>query len=144
MFGRQSMQELMHRRQMREDTNGARALGWASFAIGLTELLAPRQVENLLGIENRPDQQGVLRILGLRELCHGFGILTENAPTSQMTAGVCSRVAGDVLDTVLLGAAALKTKKPGMFAAVAASVLAIGLADMYHAQRLARHQTDYA
>jgi hypothetical protein len=41
----------------------------------------------------------------------------------------------------------MKTKKPASFAAVAAvaaSVMAIGLADAYYAQRLARHQDDYA
>lgn len=143
MFGRQSMKELMYRQQMEEDTQGGRALGWTSIAIGLAEVCAPKQVENLLGIEDTPEQRGVLRILGVRELCHGFGILTEDRPTPQMTVGVVSRCAGDVLDTVLLGVAAMKTKRPGMFAAVAASVMAIGLADMYYAQRLARHQQDY-
>ena len=144
MLFRQSARQLMYQREAREDAEGGRALGWASIAIGLAELCAPKQVQNLLGIEDRAHQRGILRVLGVRELCHGVGILTETKPTPQMTTGVWSRVAGDVLDSALLGVAAVKTKKPASFAAVAASVMAIGLADAYYAQRLARHQDDYA
>jgi hypothetical protein len=128
------------RHQAVSDTQGARGLGWASIGIGLAELAAPRQVQDLLGIEDRPDHRGVLRVLGVRELLHGVGILTEEKPTPQMTAGVWSRVAGDVLDTASLGVAATKTKRPGRFAVIAAMVAGIGLWDLFFAWRLSRHQ----
>ncbi|HEX8523516.1 MAG TPA: hypothetical protein VF669_14780 [Tepidisphaeraceae bacterium] len=123
-----------------EDVQGARGLGWASLGIGLAEVAAPRQVENLLGIDDSKEQRNILRVLGVRELMHGFSILTEDRPTHALKTGVWSRVAGDMLDTALLGVAAMKTKKRGRFALVAASVLAIGALDMYYAQRLSRHR----
>src|SRR5688572_20192321 len=90
------------------DTAGARGLGWASIGIGLAEIAAPRQVQNLMGLEDRPTHRGVLRVLGVREIMHGLSILTERRPTGAMAAGLWSRVAGDALDTVLLGVAATK------------------------------------
>src|SRR5436190_5552545 len=94
------------------DTEFARGLGWASIGIGLTEICAPKHVQSLLGLEDKRSHRGVLRVLGIREICHGVSILTEEKRTSQLRTGVWSRVAGDVLDTVLLGVAATKTKRP--------------------------------
>jgi len=113
--------------------SGSRALGLASVGIGLTELAAPRFVESLLGIDDRQRRRGVLQVLGVRELVHGIGILTAKKRNRQLTSGVWARVAGDVLDTALLGVAATKTRRPVRFAAVAAAVAAIGIADVYFA-----------
>ena len=132
----------MSYRQAMRDVEGARGLGWASIGIGLAELAAPKQVQSLLGIEDRPAHRGILRVLGVRELMHGFGILADTRPTRAMTAGVWSRVAGDALDTALLGVAATKTKHPAKFAAVAAAVMGIGLLDVIYALRLLRHHDD--
>jgi hypothetical protein len=118
------------------DTEMARGLGWASIAIGMTEVLAPRQVENMLGLEDTPDRRGTLRVLGVREICHGIGILTEEEASDRMRAGVWARVAGDVLDSALLGVAATKTKGPFAFAVITAMVMGIGLADLLCARRL--------
>lgn len=121
-----------------DDTEFARGLGWASIAIGLTELLATKQVQSMLGLEDTPDRRGTIRVLGVREVMHGVSILTEEKPTQQMAASVWGRVAGDVLDSALLGIAATKTKKPFSFAAVTLNVLAIGLADLLCAKRLSK------
>ena len=61
-----------------------------------------------------------------------------------MKAGLWSRVAGDALDTALLGVAGTMTKRPGSFAAVAALVGGIGLLDALYAVRLLRHDEDDA
>ena len=61
---------------------------------------------------------GILRVLGVREIMHGIDILAHKDPTP----GVWSRVFGDLLDGVLLGAAATRTKKPGGLAAIFAAV----------------------
>ena len=114
---------------------GARGLGWASVGIALAELIAPQRVEKLLGLSDRPAYRGILRTLGVRELMHGVSLLTHSRPTKQMAAGLWSRVARDMLDNVLLGMAARKTKRPAVFAAIAASVLVIGALDMLHAAR---------
>jgi hypothetical protein len=58
-----------------------------------------------------------------------------------MKAGIWSRVAGDALDTALLGVAVMKTKKPASFALVAASVGLIGVLDTLYASRMSRHDT---
>ena len=125
-------------RSDRLDTEAAHGLGWASIGIGLAEVAAPKQVQDLLGLEDRPERRGILRVLGLRELMHGFAILTEEKPTPEMANSVWARVAGDVLDTALLGLAATKTKRPGRFLAVAGAVMAIGLMDLLCAKRLGK------
>jgi len=116
------------------DTIGSRAMGWTSIGIGLAELAAPKQVETLLGLDDTPDQRGVLRVLGVRELMHGVSLLA-GAKSRQLRAGIWSRVAGDALDCALLSAAAAKTRRPALFAAVAGMVLAIGVADVLCAVR---------
>jgi hypothetical protein len=125
-------------------TAGARALGWASIGIGLAELGATRQLENLMGLKDNPRRRGILRVLGIRELMHGVSILAEREPSRRLAAGVWSRVAGDVLDTALLAVAATKTKQPGKFAAVAASVMVIGALDVMYALHLSRQRERYA
>lgn len=120
------------------DAKLARGLGWASIGIGLLEIAAPVQVESMLGLEDHREHRGIFRVLGAREIMQGVGILTGRQPTRHMSAGVWARVAGDILDTTLLGAAALKTRRPASFTAVAASVIAIGALDLYCALRLQR------
>jgi hypothetical protein len=118
------------------DTALARGLGVASLGIGALELAAPQVVEEMLGIEHTPQSRGMLRVLGVRELCHGVAILAADSSTDQLKAAVWARVAGDALDSVCLAKAATKTRKPASFAAVTASVLAIGLLDFICAKRL--------
>ncbi|MEA2708489.1 MAG: hypothetical protein QOF78_1090 [Phycisphaerales bacterium] len=121
-----------------DDVEMARGLGWVSIAIGVTELFAPHKVSELLGLKDMPQRRGTIRVLGVRELCHGVGILTENEPNHKLKAGVFSRVAGDVLDSALLGVAAAKTNKPIQFAVISAMVLGIGVADLLCSKRLAQ------
>jgi hypothetical protein len=119
------------------DAASTRALGLASIAIGLAEIAAPRQVQQLLGIDDKADQRGTLRVLGVRELMHGVSLLAGRKPRNVRT-GIWSRVAGDALDSALLSAAATKTRRPAMFAAVTVMVLAIGVADALCAARASR------
>jgi hypothetical protein len=120
--------------------SGSQALGLASLGIGLTELAAPRFVESMLGLDDQQRHRGILQVLGVRELMHGIGILTARNGNGQLTTGLWARVAGDVLDTALLGVAATKTSRPAKFAAVAAAVAAIGVADLYCAWKASSHQ----
>src|SRR5689334_16875851 len=119
------------------DMAAGRALGLASLGVALTELAAPRKVEQWLGIRNG-QHTGILRVLGVREALHGFDILSHRDPTP----GVWARVAGDVLDTALLGLAARKTRNLKGFATVAAIVMAIGVLDMVFAKRLSKHEIE--
>ena len=114
-----------------DDVSAARFLGWVSLAIGLTEILFPKKIQRLVGLRSG-EHTGTLRVLGIRELCHGVDILSHRDPTP----GVFARVAGDVLDGVLLSAAATKTKRPGGLAAAFAAVLPVVIADVVVAGRL--------
>ena len=40
---------------------GANLLGWIGLGIGLTEVLAPRQVQSMLGLKPTPHVDGALR-----------------------------------------------------------------------------------
>jgi hypothetical protein len=120
--------------EQQSNVAASRALGLASIGIGLAEIAAPRQVQQLLGIDDKAGQRGVLRVLGVRELMHGVSLLAGRTPR-MLRAGIWSRVAGDALDGALLSAAATKTRRPAMFAAVTAAVLAIAVADALSALR---------
>jgi hypothetical protein len=120
--------------------SGGIVLGLASVGIGLTELAAPRLVESMLGLDDRQSHRGILQVLGVRELMHGVGILTAKKGDGELSSGVWARVAGDVLDSALLGAAATKTRSPASFAAVAIAVAGIGVADLYCALKQSAHQ----
>src|SRR5689334_18647762 len=111
----------------------ARTLGFASIAIGLTEMLFPKKLEQTMGIGNG-ENTGILRALGVREIMHGVDLLTHEDPTP----GVWARCAGDMLDGVLLTAAAMKTKNPAGFATIAALVAPVVAADMWCATRLTK------
>src|SRR3954447_17420511 len=106
----------------------ARGLGVASIAIGLTEILAPKQLEKTMGIGNG-QTTGVLRVLGVREIMHDVDLLSHDDPTH----GLWGRVFGDLLDGVLLGAAGMKTRRPGGFLGICTLVLPVVLLDMIYA-----------
>jgi len=111
-----------------DDVTAARALGVVSLVIGLSEILFPRKLQQTMGINNGQNT-GVMRVLGVREICHGVDILSHRDPTP----GLWSRVAGDMLDGVLLGVAGAKSKRLGGFASIAAAVLPVVVADMVFA-----------
>ena len=133
------MQFMQSRASRRATVNQqvAQCLGWTSIAIGLTEILAPKQLEKTMGVGNG-QVTGILRVLGVREIMHGVDILSHKDPTP----GVWSRVFGDLLDGVLLGAAATRTKNPGGLAAIFAAVTPVVLADLIFAPRLSKDKAD--
>ena len=119
------------------DQQAAQCLGWTSIAIGLTEILAPKQLEKTMGVGNG-QTTGILRVLGVREIMHGIDILAHEDPTP----GVWSRVFGDLLDGVLLAAAATRTRNPGGLAAIFAAVTPVVLADLIFAPRLSKDKAE--
>lgn len=106
-------------------------LGLASIGVALTELLAPRKIEKMMGVSNG-QHTGVLRILGIRELMHGIDLLAHHDPKP----GVLARVAGDALDGVVLGMFGVKARNKGGFLSICAAVLPIVLLDMLFAKQL--------
>ena len=108
------------------------SLGWFSIGLGLTEVLAPRALERFLGIKH----QGLLiRLMGLREIASGVGILSQSRPTRWLWA----RVGGDVLDIAGLGLVLdSATAKPANIAVAAAAVAGVTALDVCCAQELSR------
>lgn len=72
----------------------ARMLGWFSIALGVAELLAPHAITRFLGMHGK---EGLVRAFGMREIAAGMTSLS-----TEKTAGLWSRVGGDVLDLVTL------------------------------------------
>lgn len=123
----------------------ASALGVFSVALGALQLLAPRGVTRAIGLRPSPGVTAVMRGLGLRELASGVGILAQ--PASKEWVG--SRVAGDMMDLALLGAALLKSERPGRTLLATAAVLGVSALDLLGTEELAearkspvRHRVD--
>jgi uncharacterized membrane protein len=113
----------------------ARFLGWFSIGLGIAEIVAPRQLAQLIGVENKP---GVFRLMGLREIGSGVAILSQEQPAG----AVWSRVAGDMLDLALLGSQ-LDSDNPERQKTLAAtmSVLGVTAVDLYTASALSKQSS---
>ena len=114
----------------------ARFLGWFSIGLGIAEIVAPRQLAELIGVEHKP---GVFRMMGLREIGSGVAILSQEQPAG----AVWSRVAGDLLDLALLGTQ-LDSDNPerGKTLAATMSVLGVTAVDLYTAKSLSRQYNE--
>ena len=86
----------------------SRGLGWFSIGLGMTELLAPRTLARAIGVSE--DHDRLLRALGVREIMSGVGLLARPKPTGF----AWSRVAGDIMDLSLLGAAMMQMRSQPM------------------------------
>ncbi len=109
----------------------ARGLGWFSIALGLAELLAPRAIGRMIGIE---DQHQLLRGLGLREIGSGIGLLSSRGDEATW---LWTRVAGDALDLSLLGLALSSPEnRRDRVAMATAAVLGVTALDAWAGQGL--------
>jgi hypothetical protein len=110
----------------------ARAIGWCSIGLGLSQLLAAPRYTRALGIEGK---EAFVRACGVRELAHGIVTLS-----TERKAGLWSRVGGDALDIAMLGAATQDNPKRGNVALALALVIGVTVLDVIGAQRVtARH-----
>lgn len=113
-----------------DDSTLSNTLAWVSFGIGAAELLAPRALGRAIGVGDHPT---IMRLLGAREIAAGIGLMSGKATGFWAWA----RVAGDVMDLALLGAAA---RSPGAdtkrIAAAASAVLGVTVLDVYSSRRL--------
>ena len=122
-------------RRQHENSMLPLALGWFSIALGLAELLAPRQVAKAAGVKGSPS---LVRSLGARELASGVGILRNR----QQPAWLWSRVAGDMMDLALLGMAARSPEAKRQRAMMAlAAVAGVAVADVIASMQQQRSVT---
>jgi hypothetical protein len=113
----------------------ARGLGWFSIGLGAAELLAPRTVAKIAGLDPE-NNSSLIRLFGLRELASGLAIFMQGDRPAE---AVWSRVAGDALDLASLGMAfaSPNSQKPKLGFATA-NVLALTALDVLCAQELSR------
>ena len=106
-------------------------LAWFSLGLGLYEVLAPKHLGRLLGLEGKTS---LIRFYGFREIGAGVGIF---ASQPNPATWVWARAAGDVLDLATLGTAFREDnpKQKNAFAAVLA-VLGVTVLDMLCGQHL--------
>lgn len=99
----------------------ARDLGWLSLALGAAALLAPRSLARCSGLP--PEDAGLVRACGARELTVGAGLLTSANPAPWLWV----RVLGDALDLAGLsrGLSGPARGRAGMAIAAVATLAAI-------------------
>src|SRR5688572_470739 len=118
-----------------DDRQLGQILGVVSIGLGLAELLAPRAVGRAIGVGDHP---AIIRMVGVREIVTGLGILSERAPG----AWAWARVAGDAIDLALLGAATSSPDAdPRRIAVATAGVLGVAALDVDSGQRLTASQS---
>jgi uncharacterized membrane protein len=120
----------------------ARSLGWFSLALGAPQLARPDLVNRAVGVRDNDETRLWQRIVGVRELAASAGILSSRRRPAPW---LWARVAGDVKDLALLGAAFTgKPKSTGRLAAATGSVAAVTALDLYTAVRAGRKRGDSA
>lgn len=93
-------------------------LGWLSIGLGLAQLVAPRSLARASGLTGVSPLW--MRVIGLRELACGVGLLRGEAGP----AWRWSRVAGDAMDLSLLGVAMASRRNARTRLAATAAVVA--------------------
>lgn len=119
----------------RDKDSLTRFLGWFSVGLGSVQLLAPRAMCRLVGASGEGAAPVLMRLMGMRELTQGLGILTRPRPTMW----VWSRVAGDGVDLSLLLLIAVNNRRARTAFAIA-NVAAVTLPDVMEALDLRRKQ----
>jgi hypothetical protein len=109
--------------------SAACALGWFSIGLGLAELLMPRTLGRVTGMQGR---EGLMRACGLREIATGIGILNSDDPAPW----IWGRVAGDALDIAALGRGLVAGDRKGSVAVALGAVAGVTLADVATGQIL--------
>lgn len=102
------------------ETDASRGLGFLSIGLGLGALLVPGSLGRLIGMS---EHEGLLRMVGARELASGAALLSQPDPRP----GLWSRVAGDAMDLALLGAA-LRRSNPDRGRAMGALAVVAAIA----------------
>jgi hypothetical protein len=114
----------------------ARALGWFSIGLGITEVVAPGRLARTLGLD---DKEGLLRADGARELASAVPTLSVDK-----RIGLAARIGGDALDLGTLATALHRDNPKRRNAAIATAMVAgITLLDLVaYAGVKAAHRRD--
>ncbi|MFL5928775.1 MAG: hypothetical protein ACJ77E_17730 [Gaiellaceae bacterium] len=116
----------------------AQFLGWFSLGLGAAQVAAPTLMCKAIGARGEGSSPSLMRVMGVRELTQGVGILSRPRPTRWLW----SRVAGDVVDLALLGLIAAKGPGRKRTAFAIANVLAVTVPDVYESRFLAAKRSE--
>jgi uncharacterized membrane protein len=119
-----------------EGEERARLLGYFSLALGVAQLTLSGPVARLLGLRDTARSRAALKVIGLREIGSGVGLLAKNGSSGF----VWSRVAGDALDLALLGSAMARPLSRTRLLAATAAVAGVAALDVLSAARLSRRE----
>jgi uncharacterized membrane protein len=113
----------------------ARRLGWFSIGLGITQIAAPRAFSRFIGLNG---SRSLMRMVGIREIASGVGILSRRKPTGWLW----TRVGGDLMDLTILGIALVSpsTNRPRLATATAA-VTGVTVLDIRASQELSSSPT---
>jgi hypothetical protein len=106
----------------------SRGLGWFSVALGIAEVVAPKQLTHALGVD---EHDKLVRGFGLRELGPGMALLR----AAKKSPWLWARVAGDAIDLAALGSAFKRSSRRIAVGAAVAAVAGIGVIDAWSAYR---------
>ncbi|MEU0968503.1 SRPBCC family protein [Streptomyces sp. NPDC005917] len=114
------------------------ALGWASAALGVPQVMSPGGFARRLGVGDAPRHRLATIAVGVRELAAAAGLLGRPRP-----AWLWSRVAGDIMDLTLLTRALKRHDRQGVVRTVAATAATalITATDVYAAVTRTRRST---
>jgi uncharacterized membrane protein len=101
-------------------TRLSRGLGWFSIALGTAELVMPKKLAALIGVDPHGAGPAVMRAMGVREI--GAGVACLLSPHKPLP--LWARVAGDLVDLGLLGLATGGKRADGVRIAIAAGAVA--------------------
>ena len=106
-----------------------------SLALGAAELVFPRQLARLIGIEPSVGTSLITRLAGARGIAAGIGVLA----MPRRPAPLWARVAGDALDIAMLGLAARNAKSGWRLLGAVAAVGGFTAVDIVTAMRTQKH-----
>jgi hypothetical protein len=118
---------------MFSNIKAARLLGWTSIAVGVTELVATKWLEEEIGVDKH---EALIRGFGVREIAAGVMILNQPGLNKSLAAGLWSRVVGDALDIFTLAEASYSTRNSTGLANILAIVLAVTGMDIFVASKV--------
>lgn len=120
--------------------NLANALGWLSLGLGIASIAMPSEVARCIGVSDDERSREVLRMVGIREIISGVGILSQPRPAGWLM----SRVAGDMMDLALLGKALQRpdASQPRV-AATTAAVVGITALDLVASQMMGQEKSGW-
>jgi uncharacterized membrane protein len=95
--------EILHNASSDEAIGGrlGRAVGYVRLGLGAAQLVAPRTTARIVGLRPKTSTAFVMRLLGVREILSGLGLLS----SKRLTRWLWMRLAGDAIDLAYLGQA---------------------------------------